>query len=240
MRLLVSVRSLGEAREADVAGVDIIDVKNPSEGALGAGSPILVEKIRRSVKSREVSATIGDLPNLPGTASFAAFGAAASGADYVKVGLYGCSAIRSAVKLSREVTKAVRSVGAKVILAAYADYKRFGGLNPMCLPYVASASDADGVLVDVAHKDGSCVFDYLSLEDLKRLSSGARALGLISALAGGLKASDVETVYHLGFQVMGVRRAACKITPRGARVVDRIVIRGLLQSIEKAAKAKSF
>ena len=36
-----------------------------------------------------VSATLGDVPYKPGTVSLAAAGAVVSGADYIKVGLYG-------------------------------------------------------------------------------------------------------------------------------------------------------
>ena len=237
MKLLVSVRTLKEAREASAGGAHIVDVKNPSEGALGASTPNLVSEIRSALKDVKLSATLGDLPNLPGTASFAAFGAATAGADYVKAGLYGCSNMRDAVRLSRKVVEACRGTGAKVVLAAYADYKRFKGLNPLLLPEVASTCDADGVLVDVHRKDGSSVFDYLTQQQLIELSRRAHEQGLLSALAGGLRAEDVQRVYSLGFQIFGVRRAACRVLPSGLRVVDRRLVASLLESIGEAEKA---
>jgi uncharacterized protein (UPF0264 family) len=39
VKLLVSVVDAGEARTAAAAGADIVDVKNPAEGSLGAPSP---------------------------------------------------------------------------------------------------------------------------------------------------------------------------------------------------------
>ncbi|MEM3613923.1 MAG: (5-formylfuran-3-yl)methyl phosphate synthase [Nitrososphaerales archaeon] len=233
MKLLVSVTSLREAIEALAGGADIIDVKNPKEGALGASTPNLVSKMRAALRNVELSATLGDLPNLPGTASFAAFGAAMAGADYVKVGLFGSKAVNDAIRLSSKVVDACRGTGSKVILAAYADYKRFNGLNPLLLPKVASASGADGVLVDVQRKDGGCVFDYLTQEELRKLSVDARNLGLISALAGGLKAADVGCVQQLGFQVFGVRRAVCKVKPNGSRVLDRSLVASLRRAIRE-------
>lgn len=237
MRLLVSVRTLKEAREASAGGAHIVDVKNPSEGALGASTPNLVSKIRSALKGVELSATLGDLPNLPGTASFAAFGAASAGADYVKAGLFGCSNLRDAIRLSRRVVEACRGTGAKVVLAGYADYKRFKGLNPLLLPEVASTCDADGVLVDVHQKDGSSVFDYLTRSQLIELSAKAREQGLLSALAGGLRAEDAQKVFSLGFQIFGVRRAVCRVLPSGLRVVDRRLVASLLKSIGEAEKA---
>ena len=92
MRLLVSVVDAGEAREAAAAGADIVDVKNPAEGSLGAPSPAVIAAIRAAVPAAlPVSAAIGDMPNLPGTAALAALGAAHSGAAFVKVGLWGAS-----------------------------------------------------------------------------------------------------------------------------------------------------
>jgi len=213
-----------------------VDVKNPSEGALGASTPNLVSKIRSILKDVELSATLGDLPNLPGTASFAAFGAALAGADYVKAGLFGCSTMRDAVRLGRKVVEACKGTGSKVVLAAYADYKTFKGLNPLTLPEVASASDADGVLVDVHRKDGGSVFDYLPISELMELSTRARELGLFAALAGGLKATDAPRVCSLGFQIFGVRRAVCKPLLNGGRVVDRRLVASLVRAIKEGEK----
>ena len=88
MKLLVSVVDAGEARAAAAAGADIVDVKNPAEGSLGAPSPAVIAAVRAAVPAElPVSAAIGDMPNLPGTAALAALGAARSGATFVKVGL---------------------------------------------------------------------------------------------------------------------------------------------------------
>ena len=42
MRLLVSVVDAAEARVAAAAGADVIDVKNPSLGAIGEAAPLIV------------------------------------------------------------------------------------------------------------------------------------------------------------------------------------------------------
>jgi uncharacterized protein (UPF0264 family) len=121
MRLLVSVVSAAEARRALDGGADIIDVKDPSEGALGAPSPsVLSEVVREVGAAAPISVALGDLPNLPHTAALAARGAALSGAGYVKAGLRGVSELDSAVALMRAVAAAVGPQTA-VIAAAYAD-----------------------------------------------------------------------------------------------------------------------
>src|SRR5919206_290281 len=111
MRLLVSVVDVGEARAAVAAGADIVDVKNPAEGALGAPAPQVIAGVRAAVPAAlPVSAAIGDMPDLPGTAALAALGAARSGATFVKVGLWGVSIAEHAVDLLRAVRDGVASV----------------------------------------------------------------------------------------------------------------------------------
>ena len=108
MRLLVSVVSAEEARRALAGGADIIDVKDPSEGALGAPAPRLLSDVVRAVGSAApISVALGDLPDLPHTAALAARGAALSGARYVKLGLRGVRELDRAVAMMRAVADAV-------------------------------------------------------------------------------------------------------------------------------------
>ena len=64
--MLASVNSLDEVRLILDTSVDIIDLKNPEQGALGALSTELVNEIVRVVNQKKpVSATVGDLPMQP-------------------------------------------------------------------------------------------------------------------------------------------------------------------------------
>ena len=89
-----------EASEAIAGGADIIDVKNPQEGPLGANFPWVIKRIREiTPKNIQVSCTLGEVPNLPGSISLAALGAASLGVDYIKVGLYGFKTSQEAICL---------------------------------------------------------------------------------------------------------------------------------------------
>ena len=213
MRLLVSVVDAGEAREAAAAGADIVDVKNPAEGSLGAPSPATIEAVRAAVPARlPVSAAIGDMPNLPGTAALAALGAARSGAAFVKVGLWGVANEAEAVALLRAVREAIAGVpGAEVVAGAYADARRVAPapLAPELLPRVARAAGVKVCLLDTAIKDGRGLLDWLSPEALTALVDEAHELGLELALAGALRAEDLPVVCATGADIVGVRSAAC-------------------------------
>ena len=47
MRLMISVLSEEEAREAMAGGAEILDIKNPAEGSLGAQSPSIIQEIKK-------------------------------------------------------------------------------------------------------------------------------------------------------------------------------------------------
>ena len=88
-RFLASVTSVAEAETALAGGADIVDCKDPGQGALGALPPQTVGAIVRAVGGRRpVSAVTGDLPMLPDVVVNAAQEMAATGVDYIKAGLF--------------------------------------------------------------------------------------------------------------------------------------------------------
>jgi uncharacterized protein (UPF0264 family) len=213
MRLLVSVVDAGEARVAAAAGADIVDVKNPEEGSLGAPAPAVIAAVHAAVDAgRPVSAAIGDMPNLPGTAALAALGAARSGAAFVKVGLWGVSTEAEAVGLLRAVGDGAATVPRTVVVAAaYADARRVAHrpLAPELLPQVARAAGVGVCLLDTAVKDGRGLLDWLDPDALTSLVADAHDAGLEIALAGALRAEDLPVVQATGADIAGVRSAAC-------------------------------
>ena len=228
MKLLVSVVDAGEARTAAAAGADIVDVKNPAEGSLGAPSPAVIASVRAAVPAElPVSAAIGDMPNLPGTAALAALGAARTGATFVKLGLWGVSTEDDAVGLLRAVRDAVPD--AVVVAAAYADAARVAHapLAPELLPRVARAAGVGACLVDTAVKDGRGLLQWLSPDTLASLVADAHAAGLEVALAGALSAEDLPVVLDTGADIAGVRSAACGDGRRSAPL-DAARVRALV------------
>jgi uncharacterized protein (UPF0264 family) len=212
MKLLVSVANAREARVAVQGGVDIVDVKNPAEGALGAPAPGMIARVRDTVPPEHpVSAAIGDLPNLPGSAALAALGAARSGAAYVKVGLWGTSTEEQAVAVLRAVREALDG-DATVIAGAYADAERVPSppLPPGAVVAAARRAKVGGCLVDTAVKDGRGLFEWLTPDALAALVAEGHAAKLEIALAGALRAEDLPTVRATGADIAGVRSAACR------------------------------
>ncbi|MCX8153080.1 MAG: hypothetical protein N3E52_01440 [Candidatus Bathyarchaeota archaeon] len=236
MKLLISPMNEAEAAEAIVGGADIIDVKNPLEGALGANFPWVIKRVRELAPANvEVSCTIGDVPNLPGTAALAAVGAATTGVNYVKAGLCGLKTLEEAVHLMQNVVRAVKEFDSsiKVVVAGYADAERVGAIDPLLVPEVAFKAKADVAMIDTAVKDCKRLFDFLTREQIKRFIGVAHNYNLEAALAGSLRKEDLPIVYALGADVAGLRGAACTQNDRVNGRITRAKVQELVETVRR-------
>jgi uncharacterized protein (UPF0264 family) len=209
VKLLVSVVSAAEARLALAGGADIIDVKDPLEGALGApASSVLTDVVRAVGAAAPVSVALGDMPDLPHTAALAARGAAFSGADYVKVGLRGVDTLDRAVAVMSAVKAAVGHE-THVIAAAYADADALDppALAPAWLPELVRRTGIAGALVDTCVKDGRGLYGWLSESELIELIARTRTAGASFAVAGQLTR---EQLGRVDADIVGVRSAVCR------------------------------
>ena len=227
MRLLVSPMNMEEAHAALAGGADILDVKNPKEGSLGANFPWVIRSVADLAKGRiPVSATIGDLDFKPGTASLAALGAASSGADYVKAGLLGVKTEVQAEEMLKAIVRAVKDLDPekKVVSSGYSDYLRVGSISPMLLPAAASEAGADVVMVDTAIKDGKPTFDFMGEKDLADFIELGHSNDLEVALAGSIGFPHLETLLRLQPDIIGVRGIVCGGDRRSA-VKEELVVK---------------
>ncbi|MGB8219923.1 MAG: (5-formylfuran-3-yl)methyl phosphate synthase [Methanoregula sp.] len=207
MQLLVSPSSISEA-QCSVAA-DIIDVKKPSEGSLGANFPWVIREIKTFAK-KPVSAAIGDFPYKPGGASLAAYGAACAGADYIKIGLAfpGKDHAREVIEA---VTKAVKDEFPEkfVVIAGYSDYERMGSISPFDIAPITAACGADFAMVDTGIKDGRSTFSFMDEATLARFTAANKKLGIGTALAGSLKFEDIDALKRIDPEIIGVRGMVC-------------------------------
>lgn len=212
MQLMISVISSKEASAALSGGADILDIKNPAEGSLGANFPRVIREIRSlAPETVQVSAAIGDMPNLPGTAALAALGGASCGVDYVKVGLLGPKTTNEAIYLLRAIKQALQAYpNTAVIAAGYADAERAGTLDPRLIPRIAREAGMSGCLLDTFVKDGRRLFEFLDPETLAALAQEAHAANMLFALAGSLQADDLLIARDLGADIVGIRSAICR------------------------------
>ncbi len=229
MKVLISPTTLDEA---DLvmnckSKCDILDIKNVKEGSLGAQMPWIIKEIvdKAHTKGLVTSATLGDLPNKPGTAAQAAHGVAGCGVDYVKAGVYESRTLDDATALLLACVKAVKCVNkkAKVVASGYGDFARFGGLHWRDLVEAAHRAGCDAVLIDTYIKDGRTLFDNMSKKECKEFCDKAKEHGMEVALAGSIREENLENIYEISPTFIGVRGAVCEKGNRSNKMTtDRI------------------
>jgi uncharacterized protein (UPF0264 family) len=236
---LISPKNETETMEAVAGGADIIDVKNPKEGPLGANFPWIIRRIRQVTPANiEVSCTVGEAPDLPGSMALASLGAAATGVNYIKAGLYGLKTLEEAVYLMRNVTKAAKEYNpaVKVVASGYADASRVSTIDPLLVPKIAYEAKADIAMLDTAIKDGKSLFTFLTKPQLRRFVDSAHSYGLKAALAGSLQKEDLPEIYALGADIAGVRAAACTLSDRVNGQITKEKVQELVEMVKRAEK----
>src|SRR6516165_8129507 len=110
--MLASVKNKAEAETAWAGGADIIDLKDPAKGALGALDTGIAAEIVRSVGKRlPLSAAAGETNGAPGEVVDAVAAATATGVDYVKVGIGPENSAADCVRALRSHTHKSKLVG---------------------------------------------------------------------------------------------------------------------------------
>ena len=203
--LLASVADLGEADTALKAGVDIIDLKNPAQGALGAWDiHDLVRAVCLVGGRTPLSATIGDLPMEPADLSAAVAATAATGVDFVKVGFFAGNNGAVDSQACAEAIGRCDHGAARLVAVLFADQS-----PDFSLLGVLAANGFSGVMLDTADKGGGGLRDHLESRLLARFVGDAAARGLFSGLAGSLILNDVQPLLELRPDYLGFRGALC-------------------------------
>ncbi|MFX0062988.1 MAG: (5-formylfuran-3-yl)methyl phosphate synthase [Candidatus Hermodarchaeota archaeon] len=230
MKLLVSPINLSEARECVQGGADIVDVKNPAEGSLGAGFPWVIKEIRRFLPPElPLSAALGDVSFKPGTIALASLGLASCGVQYIKVGLHGICTLEEGIQLMKPVVETVKSYSNKIqiVAAGYADAKRIEAIKPYLIPEVGRIADCDLIMLDTAIKDGLRLFDHCKIDFLEKFVQRAHEQGQQAALAGSLRKEDLKVLAQIKTDIAGVRGAACSNSDRNQGTIQSSLIREL-------------
>ena len=223
MKLLVSVRSVEEARLAVEGGGDFIDLKEPGAGALG-GLPVatiraIVEALRSHGSDLPVSATIGDLPmHALDRIAACVEAVGACGVDYVKVGIERGPQARAVLDMLDRCGRAI----VPVFIAEK-------GLDAGDVAY-ASALEFPGVMADTADKLAGSLFDAVTMDGLRHFVATVRAAGAMVGLAGALRIEHRALLSALAPDFAGFRTAVC-VGDRRSKL-DPLRLRALMAAMQ--------
>lgn len=236
IRLLASVRDVGEALAAAEAGADFIDLKEPRAGALG-GLPArrlqeVVVALREAHPGLPISATIGDHPAhaLERIAAQVAI-VGGCGVDYVKVGIAGGD---------QAAQRALLAWLASVAVAPWAVVPVFIADRGLDLALVDAACRLPfpALMADTEDKSAGSLFDCVAELSLARFVSRVQRAGKLVGLSGALRMHHLPRLAVLEPDFAGFRGALCE----GARtgVLDPEQVRRLWQALravtQKAAE----
>ncbi len=225
LRALVSVRDLPEALLAARAGVGFIDLKEPSQGALGGLPPskiaAIVAQLRRIAPHTPVTATIGDWPAAAlEVVTRQVERVAAAGPDHVKVGLEPGEDGR---RLARRLVDLHRA-GLPVVPVLLADH----GVDEAQLQ-ILLAVQLPAVMLDTAHKHSGSLLQLLGDDLLGPLLQRIRTSGALAGLAGALRLEDLPRLRALAPDFAGFRSAVCAGDRRLG--LDSTCLHRLLQAV---------
>jgi len=229
--LLASVTGSREAELAVTHGADIIDLKDPSRGALGALELSVVSDAVRTIAGRRpASAVIGDLPMEPDAIVAAVEATAKTGVDFVKVGLFAGSQRKESIRALASLARRTKVVG-----VMFSDNEPDNELINLM-----AESGFAGAMMDTARKDGRRLLDHADPAAIDRFVRGCRAQGLLAGLAGSLEAADVPRLLLLAPDYLGFRGALCGSHDRRAGLdpAELKVIRGLIPQDPRNVQAE--
>ncbi len=175
----------------------MIDVKEPSRGALGRADPSVWRAVRAVVPPElPVSVALGELTEWPISLDFA-------GLSYRKLGLARAPAdwVDAWAHLRAEL-----GAGPPWVAVIYADWQRAASPSPTAVLDVAlQVEDCAGVLFDTFDKSSPSPID----ETWRPLFDRVRCSGRFSALAGRVDLSALARLSVLSPDLIAVRGAAC-------------------------------
>jgi uncharacterized protein (UPF0264 family) len=203
-RLLISVRNAEEAELALTGGAELIDVKEPNRGSLGAADAETIEAVVRQVAGRvSTSVALGEL--LSGHRLGAGLGGRL---QYAKFGLAGC--IDRPDWTTRWAHAAAQlPQGVRPVAVVYADWKTARAPDPRQVLESAQAIACGAVLVDTCDKSQGSLLDHWTLAEVDQFASAVRQAGMLSVVAGGLGLAEIAELLPVAPDYIAVRGAAC-------------------------------
>ena len=208
--LLVSVRDATEAKDALAGGADLIDVKEPAHGSLGAATASTIREVIESVNQcRPVSVALGELADISDRDL-----EHCAGAQFAKVGLSGCLNSLDWVRKWRGVVSRLPQ-DVQPVAVVYADHATCDAPPPDDILQHADQIGCSAALVDTFDKTRGRLLHQWTTADISSFAQSVRDYGMMLVLAGSLSIEDLASLASHEADYIAVRTAVCESDRRG-------------------------
>ncbi|QDT43545.1 hypothetical protein Pan241w_36470 [Gimesia alba] len=236
VQLLVSAMHRDEIAPALAGGCDILDFKDPTQGALGMIDAETLYSISDYFQTHPidipVSLALGELTDRLADSKTPLIPSAIT---YLKMGLANTQGMDHWYSDWQDLKKRIEATGQTTfqwIAVAYADWEQANSISPQDVLAAAIESECAGLLIDTYLKQGQTLLDHLSLDELNTLIEQAHAHQLKIALAGSLRQKDLAALSSISPDIIGIRSAACRGSLRTDSVQEQAV-RAFRQQLER-------
>ena len=212
--LLISLRKLDELSEEIINEVDILDLKDPLNGSIGAWDLQDIKKVIFRYKNKiQISATLGDIfINDDFLIKLKQFDKL--NLDYIKFGLLSMSIknLFDKIKFLGE-----RKFKTKLVCVVFVDicdhlklvYKKLELFDACGIKYI---------MLDTYKKNKGDLLTFCNISNLNKFISKCKKLDIKIGLAGSLKETQIPMIIKLKPNVLGFRSAICKFNKRMSEV----------------------
>jgi len=206
--MLASVNSLEEALIVLQADVDIIDLKQPALGALGALQTQQVASIVTALaQQKPISATVGDLPMQADIIYNAVKAMADTGVNYIKIGFFPNQDWQQVIEKLKNLTQQSLKLIAVLFADQDPDFKTIDQL---------AEAGFCGVMLDTMNKTNGSLTQVMPFTQIQQFVAMAKQHKLLCGLAGSLRIADIPVLLPLEADYLGFRGALCKAHQRTA------------------------
>ena len=211
--LLVSIRSVAEARLLGNQPLDIVDLKEPAKGSLGRLSPRIVHKILQQLPGGScISLSLGELSQYT-PAAMNAF--PLESFNFLKIGLAFMASQRDWRGIWQQCSEQLPA-HVKRVAVAYVDYQQCDA--PPIQHVIATAVDLEcsAVLLDTYNKSNGNLFRHICADRLQQIVTQVQSMDMLGVVAGSISIGDLPQTIAVGPDFVGVRGAICRQDRAGA------------------------
>ena len=218
VKFLASISNIDEAHQIKHCDIDIIDLKNIDDGALGYVGINTVSNISKILNKHVLSVTMGNEEN-PNTLKYIynVKQVINQNIEFIKIGLFN----KKFINQHKEFLKKINFKNSKPICVLFAD-KTF---DFDILKEIMNTG-YHGVMIDTHYKNNNSTAELLTIKDIENFIHIVRKNKKFSGVSGSLKLKHINMLKKLHPNFLGFRGVLCDTSSKRkllkANLVDRV------------------